>query len=195
MKHNLFFDLDGTILDVRTHHYAVYVQVAKQLHLHVISLEEYWQKKREKLPPVPVNHEIYYREIFKDQCETHAMLALETKVPRIDSLLKNLQEKYALVLVTRRNNEHHLLEQLQNLGLKEFFTSILVTTNKMETIKTFGYTKKDLLIGDTEEDIQTAKGLGLQSVAVTWGLRSKEYLQQHSPTHVVDTIDQLAALF
>ncbi len=52
-----------------------------------------------------------------------------------------------------------------------------------------------VLVGDSEVDVLTARGAGMTSVAVTWGLCDRDVLEQASPDHVVTTPAELRALF
>ena len=52
-----------------------------------------------------------------------------------------------------------------------------------------------VMVGDSEVDIATARAAAMPSVAVTWGLRDAATLAAAGPDHVVDTPDELAALF
>jgi phosphoglycolate phosphatase len=49
------------------------------------------------------------------------------------------------------------------------------------------------VIGDELRDIEAAKRVGVQSIAVTWGLQHPDTLQAAKPTFVVDTPQQIAA--
>lgn len=46
-------------------------------------------------------------------------------------------------------------------------------------------------IGDSEVDIETAKNAGLQAVLVSWGFRTKEFLEEQGAEVIVTTIDDL----
>ena len=50
-------------------------------------------------------------------------------------------------------------------------------------------------IGDSEIDIQTAENAGLDCLSVTWGFRSKTFLQNHGARFLVDTPEEIAAFF
>lgn len=51
-----------------------------------------------------------------------------------------------------------------------------------------------LFVGDTEVDIETAKGLNIPVVAVTWGFRSKSNLEKLKPDYLVDSPAELIEL-
>jgi phosphoglycolate phosphatase len=51
-----------------------------------------------------------------------------------------------------------------------------------------------LLVGDSAEDVETARAAGLASCAVTWGFRSRDELARARPDHQVSAPDELLAL-
>ena len=52
-----------------------------------------------------------------------------------------------------------------------------------------------IMIGDREVDISAAKGNGIASVGVLWGFGSRSELQKAQPDHLLETPDDLLALF
>lgn len=48
-----------------------------------------------------------------------------------------------------------------------------------------------IYVGDSEVDIETAKNAGIPCICVSWGFRSKAFLQAHSATFIVETSDEL----
>jgi len=85
-----------------------------------------------------------------------------------------------IYLVTMRNNEKNLLQQLETLKVKELFDKIIVCKSKTENPK-YNALKKikfntAVIIGDTEEDTKTAKKLGIKCIGITNGLRLKKLL-------------------
>jgi len=85
-----------------------------------------------------------------------------------------------LVLVTMRNNKENLLKQLEKIKIKDIFSDIIVCGSMMQNPKYDAL--KDIkfnsaiIIGDTEEDTNTAKLLGIKSIGILNGLRVKRYL-------------------
>ena len=56
-----------------------------------------------------------------------------------------------------------------------------------KVIKELGYKKEEVLyVGDEVRDIEACEKVGIDVVSVTWGLNSKEILQKHRPTYLVD---------
>lgn len=46
-------------------------------------------------------------------------------------------------------------------------------------------------IGDSEVDIQTASNASLSCISVTWGFKTREFLQEHGAQVIVDSTDEL----
>ena len=42
-------------------------------------------------------------------------------------------------------------------------------------------------VGDSDVDIETAANAGIPCISVTWGFRSREFLQAHHAQHIIDT--------
>ena len=49
-------------------------------------------------------------------------------------------------------------------------------------------------VGDTEVDLATARGAGMDCIAVTWGFRSREQLLEAGALRLADTAEELEAL-
>ena len=48
-----------------------------------------------------------------------------------------------------------------------------------------------VMVGDSAVDIQTAHNAGIASIAVSWGFRSMEELEQANPDHIATSVEQL----
>lgn len=66
----------------------------------------------------------------------------------------------------------------------------------LKALKDLGLTPEQAVyIGDSEIDIQTAENARLDCLSVTWGFRSKTFLQNHGARFLVDTPEEIAAFF
>jgi phosphoglycolate phosphatase len=52
-----------------------------------------------------------------------------------------------------------------------------------------------VMIGDSEVDVATGRAAGVPTVALSWGLRSRDILEAAQPDYLVHTPAELAALF
>ena len=48
-----------------------------------------------------------------------------------------------------------------------------------------------LYCGDSDVDIQTGNNAGVNTLAVTWGFRTKEQLQVHNPWRMIDNTSEI----
>lgn len=117
--------------------------------------------------------------------------------PLSDSIIE-LSKNYQLFIVSSTNDEniHHYLK----LGkIEKFFKKVLgatTHTSKVEKFRMifreFNLTGSDcVFITDTIGDIKEAGEVGLATIAVTWGYHSKELLQTHNPTLIIENISEL----
>jgi phosphoglycolate phosphatase len=70
-----------------------------------------------------------------------------------------------------QNQAHHKIERLQ----------VAIAAQKRQSY----HLKHAWMIGDTEADIMAGQALGIETVAVTCGIRSQSYLQSFRPTHLM----------
>ncbi|WP_243546896.1 HAD family hydrolase [Pseudodesulfovibrio tunisiensis] len=89
-----------------------------------------------------------------------------------------------MILVTARTNTKGVLTQIEQLGINEYFSEILITKpgltaaeNKLTALQAFPVKG---IIGDTEVDFQAAKGMSLPFFALDRGFRSKSFWEKHS---------------
>lgn len=202
---NIFFDLDGTIVNSQHRLYNLFVELCSKCKL---SYDEYWQIKKQK-----INQRELLKKYFNysdKQCESFHKLWIE-KVEEPERLrqdflfdgmrevLFKLSKKYNLYVVTNRQSKELTLKQLETLDIKKYFKDILVTqqkSNKDELIrKNIKIFKDSTFIGDTEEDIKCAKILNIKSIAVTWGFLNENILKKYLPDIIINEVRELENYF
>ncbi len=61
-----------------------------------------------------------------------------------------------------------------------------------ELMKIFGVSKEETVyVGDSDVDIATARNAGIKCISVTWGFRSREFLEEHGAEFFADTPDEI----
>lgn len=195
---NVFFDLDGTIIDSSDRLYELFKALVPDC---TMTKEEYWELKRNK-----INHETILEKYFPtysfdefnkkwlEMIETEKYLLKDKLYDFSQELLRKFSEKGKIYLLTARQSRKNLLIELKRLGIEKYFEDILVTENKKtksDILKTMKLSKNDILIGDTGKDIQTAKENELLSIAVSWGFMSKDALKTYNPDILFDDIIEL----
>ncbi len=200
----LYFDLDGTLIDVRRRHYAAYIDTARELSLTPLSEQEFWKERRggaateDLIGHVRDSDRQRFTERWRSRTDAPSYVRLDTLIPGARATLASLRESYELVLVTLREDRKTLLDQLDELSLTKFFTAIYSrdgqdeSTSKAKLIQLFGGGDEDAaVIGDSEADLEAARELGIDSVCVTTGVRSRRYLDELGPDELLGNITEL----
>lgn len=195
---NIFFDLDGTLIDSRPRLYHLFQSLVPNS---TLSFDQYWELKRNK-----INHkqilfskfnyaEEQYSEFEKKwmlEIELKKWLDLDAPFKGVEDKLLELSSKHTLFVITARQSERSTLEQIKLLGWQGIFNKVLVTSQKQEKYdlikKNVLTTSEDWFVGDTGKDIQTGKLLGLKTAAVLTGFLSKQNLLQYHPDIIEDNI-------
>ena len=199
MTKNLFFDLDGTLISPEQRMYKLFCELCPENNF---SCEEYWSLKRKK-----INQNDFLKNFFNysdeeisrfkknwlEKIEEKKRLTDDKPIENIEKLLKKLSQNYKLFIVTNRQDKKFVIEQIKNFGWFDFFDKILITEQKRtkaDLIKEYVVlTSGDIFIGDTGEDILTAKELGIKSIAVTYGFLDKEILQEYNPDIIIEKVE------
>ncbi|MFY4787731.1 HAD family hydrolase [Aliarcobacter butzleri] len=185
----IFLDLDGPLLEGKYRHYRCYEDIIKKYGGTALEIDYYWELKRNKITRDIVleksnfqeNYEIFFKE-WMTNIENEKYLNLDSLKPEVIETLKsweNITDK--IVLVTMRQNREYLLKQLDKLGVLFLFDEVIDCppqrkNTKYEALKDKIFSNA-IFIGDTEEDTNTAKMLGIKSIGITNGLRNKKFLE------------------
>ena len=206
----LFFDLDGTLLDTSERHYRVYKDILSLYKVsNILRKEEFWNRKRNGVKTVELLRrktseklvQKFTEEWFK-RIENKKYLSHDNLLQENVDILSTLSNKDNLVLITLRNNKDNLFWQLKSLKLDKYFKEILIASSSSLNSKIFlikHYLKKchgnnidnNIIIGDTEVDIVSGKTTGILTVAVSCGIRSKEFLARLEPDFLLDKFSDL----
>ena len=204
----IFFDLDGPIIDVAPKFYRLYTDLFKARGHAVLSKDEYWSLKRNKIPEAQIALRTAPADFVQNYVperirviENIDYLQHDTLIDGALPLLTNLSSRFKLILVTLRNRRENLMWELRHFDLEKYFTVILTKEDnhgdhntKIELISQFRKAGegKSMIVGDTESDVKAGQALGLKTVAVTCGIRTKEYLLTLSPDYIIDSMTQLS---
>jgi len=208
MKRTIFFDLDDTLIDTSERHYKVYTDILDFYGIHnTLSKEEFWEQKRngkKTAKILPKNSSKKFIQKFINEwlirIEEKRYLEYDILLPESMNILSILGDKADLILVTLRNNKENLLWELNNFGLADYFKEILIDSPlkvKNKTLLIKDYIEKNsingsfIFVGDSEVDISSGKELGMLTIAVTYGIRSKEFLEKLEPDFCLDNLSEL----
>ncbi|WP_288374856.1 HAD hydrolase-like protein [uncultured Chryseobacterium sp.] len=195
---NIFFDLDGTLIDSRQRLYQLFQSLVSTSDL---SFDKYWELKRSKISHKEIlsskfnySEEQYmdFEKRWMSEIESEKWLKLDIPFEGISDLLIHLSKNHVLFIVTARQSESIALKQVKSFGWENIFSKVLVTQQQQEKhdlIKNIAQiNREDWIIGDTGKDIQTGKLLGIKTAAVLSGFLSKESLLSYQPDIIINTV-------
>ncbi|GHO56537.1 HAD family hydrolase [Ktedonobacter robiniae] len=143
----------------------------------------------------------YYREYFAD-----TGLYENAVYPGIPALLADLRASHKRLLVATSKPTVFAERILAHFDLAHYFELIVgseldgtriakadVIAYALASLPAPAY-QNAIMIGDRKHDIIGAQQNGLPSIAVTYGYGSYEELQDQQPTHLIDSVSNLAIL-
>lgn len=202
-KMNIFFDLDGTLLDSRKRVYLLFQHLVPTSSF---SFDEYWNLKRNK-----INHQKILSDYFSyseneikafeknwmNLIEADEWLFLDQPLDGVTELLKTLSVQHNLYIVTARQFKSKVFQQIDDFGWKGLFIDALVTEQKKEKFELINekqdiiLNKNDIFAGDTGKDIETGKKLGIKTIAVSNGFLNEASLIKYQPDKIIDSVVNL----
>lgn len=196
---NVFFDLDGTLIDSKPRLYNLF---KKLVPISNLTFDEYWDLKSNKIGHQEIlaskynySNEMFreFNEIWMNQIETKQWLDFDKPFHGITEFLMDFKKNnHSLFIVTARQSEVFTLKQIDSFGWNGIFKKVLVTqqkTDKVELIKNENIVlKEDWIIGDTGKDIETGKKLGINTAAVLSGFLNRKSLLLYNPDKIIDNV-------
>ncbi|PKL40246.1 MAG: hypothetical protein CVV41_20095 [Candidatus Riflebacteria bacterium HGW-Riflebacteria-1] len=184
----IFLDLDGPVLEGKHRHYSCYSAIINRYGGQPLDIDAYWDMKRSKIKRDVLLEKSGFQALYScflddwmKLIESPQYLKFDKLKPKAkETLVKWKQSNFKIVLVTMRQNRENLINQLKQLGVFSLLDEIidcppLRQNTKFEALKYYNFCKA-IFIGDTEEDANTAKMLGIPFIGITNGLRTKELL-------------------
>lgn len=191
----VFWDLDGTLVDNRLRLYELFCRLSVTCNL---SFDEYWtykyrgynQDKMLKLVGYRQDEDRSFQHRWLMEIEKEEYLAKDTLQRDVSEVLNRLsQYGFLQWVVTNRQLLKNAEEELKKLGIHHFFEGIWTTAfkcKKSEIIQEHcNISASDFYIGDSAEDIKTAKELGIHSIAVCTDPSLEESLRICQPEWIV----------
>lgn len=207
---NIFFDLDGVLINPYPRYYRIHSLLAQKYSLKQLSYKDYVRSKRNR------RSELFYLEDLKKDNYIQERLSLleHPKFLSLDPLyfdaketLETLKKRNKLYLVTVRRNRKELLKQLKSLGIISYFEKIYspefrqfiknLTDIKKELLSSFFQKNKKsqaIIVGDTEADILTGKHYAIRTVGIVDRLRTKEFIFSLKPDFAINRVREVVPI-
>jgi phosphoglycolate phosphatase-like HAD superfamily hydrolase len=189
-------DFDGTLVDCSKRDYSLYTSIMSNFDAPVLTFDDYWPQRRSVCPISniikqsagdSVSIENFLR-LRHERSELPEYTRLDTPFPGVYFSLLMLSKYHDVYVVSARHNNSSLNQEIDNFGFRRFINGVISTgqLDKRDAIQSIG--NVGMVIGDTEHDIRAAHALSIKVIAVTTGIRSREYLENLHPHFVVDTL-------
>jgi len=215
MKKLLMFDLDGTLADtlpsiqhameLSMEHFGFRIPTLKETEA---ALGSGARELLKRFVPKEVANDDekideflgYYNQMYEmtymeaDHCYdgmAEAVIELKKRGYTI-AVLSNKQHNYVVNMIANLFEEGivSLSQGQTDLPTKPDPTVPLMMA------ETLGFAPADIaFIGDSDVDVKTGKNAGMETVACTWGFRSREQLEDCEPDHIIDTPTALLDIF
>ena len=215
-KKLLIFDLDGTLIDS-----APDLANSLNFMLKELNKEEYQLKKirewigngaktlvkrallnKKDIENEMIDDELLDKalEIFLDHYKKNG--SLKTKAyPDVQEILKKLSKRYKLAIATNKPDEF-VKPILKKLSLDSYFDFIIGSCDKVKNkpdpsmlmyiTKKLNIDKKDtLMIGDSLNDILSAKNANIDSILVSYGYSNSEDFIELEPNLTINSFKKL----
>lgn len=197
----LIFDFDGTIVESGP---LIYSNLCEYTNNHKLT----WDELKD-LPSHEIAHALGLswldlpKLIIKIRNDFKLKLTLQPITPGIADALIMLKELGYSLHIVSSNSEQNISDYLSQHKLKHVIsdvTSVFTIFGKARGIKKLLNKlqcplNNAIYVGDETRDIQAARQVGIQSVAVTWGYNTERVLMTYHPDYIVKKPGDLVTVF
>ena len=201
-------DLDGTLIDSSKRHYVLMKKILEKKAPEILFDSEDFMNykalgnsgKKYLISKLGLSQELSdeIMEEWRSNIENEEYMAMDELYPDTIQFLDALTRKgYPIIFLTARNNRKNTIKQLENLNISGYADMVYVvspnraTEEKIEIIMTYlEIGKEPIIVGDTENEYDTAYAAGINYFILNRGFRSKEYWNKRD----VITLDDLKTL-
>lgn len=214
----VFFDFDGTLVDVKYKYYKIYTDFIALHNGIAMDIDIFWDMKRSMAAAdliciksgIDTGDGEAFKQFTRENIEKDEYLALDVLFDDTLDVLHYLKENHVDInIISMRRNDPALKNQVNKLGLSNVISQIytphkILGTNiiegdpnsKSHAISVLGKNaEKSVLIGDTGTDLNSARHLGWQSVAVLTGLRNRAELERYGPDYIIEKLTDFKEIF
>ena len=140
---------------------------------------------------------LVYGRVFNENC-TYRVVPYEG----ICSLLKQMKEAGMKLAVLSNKPHKQTVAVVESVFGKEMFSYIQGQCENIRRkpepdgvfyiLEQLGISKEECLyVGDSEVDVLTGNNAGLKNISVTWGFRSREWLEDAGAENIIDRPEEL----
>ena len=202
----IFFDFDGTLVDISERWWQLHLDTAKQFQLPPYQDRSlYISLKRSGCSEIDIMNkaadnrehiEEYDRERIK-RIELPEYLRYDRLFNDSMTVLESLQQQgHRLALVSKRRNKENFLREFKGFGLLKYIRDINVSGrfSKKEMLQSkysAATMENSLFVSDDIDDMKTADALHMRSVTAGFGCRSPWFLKTHGAKTIIKSLTDL----
>ncbi|MFH1722635.1 MAG: HAD family hydrolase [Candidatus Altiarchaeota archaeon] len=199
----ILFDWDGVLFDVFDFMVETYQEVMAEVGVPVWSRLDFQLKMRNDwrtvLPEMGLfaHEELLIKRWDERQVKTNSLGLFSG----VEELICELPHDYSLgivssapkIKITEELQKHHLLYAFNTVVAYEDCHEVKPSPKPLFLASSHLSVKPDkcIYVGDMVEDIKAAKAAGMPSIAVTWGIHTKEKLEKEDPDIIVENLTEL----
>lgn len=175
----IYFDLDGTLLDVYERYWGIFNLYLKRKNLE-ISLKDYKRLRQSGYSDIRIMKEKLELQVSDGEFKTFKSERLECREWLMkDSLIGDLKAikecNCYKAIITQRRNKEEAYSQIEKLGLVKIFNDIIILSPISGRNSKYEYLKdkvscEDYIIGDSIIELDCARRLGMKGYFVKTGL-------------------------
>jgi phosphoglycolate phosphatase len=204
----IYLDLDGTLLDVSERYHRLHRDQVARFGGQPVAMEPYWTQRRDRVPESAILRQAGLDEpdvaaaaaAHREHLESPDYLQHDRCWPWTVAALDALSRLAPLVLLTLRRHAGPLEDQLVSLGIRRHFAAVLAAPGdgspeaKAALVWNSGSPADGaVLVGDTEVDVASGRALGIFTIAVHCGIRSRSRLAACNPDLLLDDLRPVPA--
>jgi phosphoglycolate phosphatase len=201
MKKLIIFDFDGTIANTEEASYQVYLMMAEQYGMPLLSREELKSYKkiplRQRIKEQGIPYYLLPKLISESQSKLSQFMNDAKKFEGIDQVIKKLETDRKLIIVSsnrKRIIKSFLKKEKLDSFVKVFGSASLFgkSATIQKAIKKLKISPKHALyIGDEVRDLVACKEANVDMIAVSWGYDDISLLAQENAKYIASDIDEL----
>ncbi len=201
-KKTIIFDFDGTIADTLSQIFEIINQLAEKNGFKRLTRDEFEAVR--SLPPldiikkfkIPVLKIPYL--VLEGQKMMRAKISESPLFPGVKEVLTELKNRgYRLGILSSNSKENiEMFLKKHNLMFFDFIHSEQNLFGKDKSLKNIlksnNLNKNEVIyVGDEVRDIVACEKVGVDMIAVTWGLNSSQILERYHPQYLISTPSEI----
>ncbi|MEL6672986.1 MAG: HAD-IA family hydrolase [Bacteroidota bacterium] len=204
-KRLLIFDFDGTIADTLVVALQIINEIGGEFNLPNVSRTQFMELKHKSVPELMKMSGLSWFQlplfVHRARLKFKQHLKQVHPIHGMPEILAALQERgYRMGILTSNTSEgvNSFLQDHEIPGF-EFIHApdhIFGKSRVIRQILRHHELKEEevVMIGDEIRDVDAARKVGIESIAVTWGFNSEELLRTGNPSHLIQTPAELLEL-